>query len=592
MRSRIALVSLALIFALAAAAAAEEPAAQPAAAAPAAVAPKRAPLAASEPSSCMTCHSGLEGELSEPTKAWVSDVHAGAGLGCESCHGGDPSRAVATDSDAAMSVARGFTPAPDRLKVAEFCSRCHSDAAYMKKFNPQQRVDQYLEYRSSVHGKRNAKGDTATATCTDCHGIHGILPVNSPQSPVYATRVPQTCARCHSDKTRMAPYGIPTDQFDLFRASAHGAALLDRGDTAAPACNDCHGNHGAAPPGVQSVANVCGQCHGREASLFRASFKKELLESMGKSECTVCHDHHRIRHPTPDLFHGGSAPTVSAGRLVSALPFAAEFGDLSAGQKAEANWLVVLKPHVRADDDRLIHHLEIAFSGSEPIRIDATVRPGVPDQALTRTVSGENLSAVLGIEPMSGVPVEPGDSVRLHLSVEAGPSGAKGVTVQTMAGEAVIAHAGSVCLQCHALGDDCDKATEKIYGALTSLDRNLRDAATLLRRAEVAGMLVSDPLFELKSKGIPAAVEARALIHSFDPDRVMKRAGEGKDVAKASREAGLGALAELEFRRKGLAISLVLVGLVLVALFLKIRQLERERRSGLAAGSPAGGKGG
>src|SRR5262249_7836667 len=124
------------------------------------------------------------------------------------------------------------------------------------------------------------------------------------------------------------------------------------------------GNHGAAPPGVQSVANVCGQCHGREGTLFRASFKNELFQSMGKGECTVCHGNHFIRHPTPDLFHGASAPTVSAGRVVGTAPFAADLGDLVPGGTANASWIVVLKPHVKPEDDTLIHHLEIA-SGME-----------------------------------------------------------------------------------------------------------------------------------------------------------------------------------------------------------------------------------
>ena len=221
-------------------------------------------------SSCVTCHAGLEGDLAEPAKAWDPDVHRAAGLGCESCHGGDPSAVLKEDADAAMGAAKGFKPAPDRLAIAEFCGRCHADAAYMKTYNPKLRVDQLTEYRTSVHGKLNAKGDKTAATCIDCHGAHGIRPVSSPEAPVYASNVPATCARCHADAARMAPYGIRTDQYELYRASVHGAALLERGDTAAPACNDCHGNHGAVPPGVQSVANICGKCHGREASLFRA----------------------------------------------------------------------------------------------------------------------------------------------------------------------------------------------------------------------------------------------------------------------------------------------------------------------------------
>jgi predicted CXXCH cytochrome family protein len=80
-------------------------------------------------------------------------------------------------------------------------------------------------------------------------------------------------------------------------ASVHAAALLKRGDTSAPTCAACHGSHGATPPGITSVANVCAQCHLREAELFRASPKKEIFDAIGQAECLVCHNNHRIEPP-------------------------------------------------------------------------------------------------------------------------------------------------------------------------------------------------------------------------------------------------------------------------------------------------------
>jgi predicted CXXCH cytochrome family protein len=80
-------------------------------------------------------------------------------------------------------------------------------------------------------------------------------------------------------------------------ASVHATALLKRGDTSAPTCSTCHGSHGARPPGVTEIANVCSQCHVREADLFRASPKKSIFESIGQAECLVCHGNHRIEHP-------------------------------------------------------------------------------------------------------------------------------------------------------------------------------------------------------------------------------------------------------------------------------------------------------
>jgi len=523
---------------------------------------------------CIVCHAQLDGELAAPTAKFATDVHAIAGLGCEACHGGDASAAMADDPTGSMDPKRGFRPRPTRTQVAEFCGNCHSDAAYMKRFSPQARIDQLAEYRTSTHGKKNAAGDPVPATCIDCHGVHGIRPVSSPDSPVYAVNVPATCGQCHSDARKMASYGLRTDQLESYRRSVHGTMLLELGDTSAPACNDCHGNHGAVPPGVSSVANVCGQCHGREASLFRASRKQAVFEDLGVAECTVCHDHHAILHPTPELFHSDSAPAVSNGKVVGTDPLVIEIPDLAAGGSASATWVSVLRPHLPGEDPRLARRIEVTSASSPALVIDATVRPGDRLGGEARRASSGPLAAALTIEAPSGGPLESGDAIRLRLELTSSSPSAQ-IVVRDRPGEAWYPLNGSVCRTCHEPGDACDKATEKMYTALTSLDQSIRGAQAELRVAEVSGMEVSGAKFELKSKGRTAAVEARALIHSFDPDRLLTRTDEGKGIAAAALDAARAALAELQFRRKGLGVSLGLVALVLGGLYLKIRQIDR-----------------
>jgi cytochrome b6 len=264
--------------------------------------------AAKAESACLKCHATL-GEIDEklaaPTVAWAEDVHASRGLTCVSCHGGDDSPALFDDSDASMDPKKGFIGRPDRLKIADFCGRCHGDATYMKQFNPAARVDIIDEYDTSVHGMQIAKGDDKVATCVDCHGVHGIRPVKNPGSPAYAVNVPKTCAVCHGDEALMASYGLDTTPVTEWNRSVHAAALLVKGDLSAPACNDCHGNHGAVPPGVESLAFVCGSCHGREAQLFRESWKSEIFADGGFAECVSCHGNHAVQHPTDALIGTG-----------------------------------------------------------------------------------------------------------------------------------------------------------------------------------------------------------------------------------------------------------------------------------------------
>ncbi|MGE5176123.1 MAG: cytochrome c3 family protein [Hyphomicrobiales bacterium] len=556
-------------------------------------APSRAPsapaTAAKDSSSCIDCHSKQdEPSLSRPTKDWANDVHAAAGLGCESCHGGDPTRKHFADeddaADYAMNPAKGFQPAPSRLEVPQFCARCHSDANFMKRFNPQARVDQYTEYRTSVHGIRNAKGDTKPAECVDCHGVHGIRAVSSPDAPVYATNVPKTCAHCHSDSTKMAEYKIPTNQYDLYKRSVHANALFDQGDLSAPACNDCHGNHGATPPEVKSVANVCGQCHGRESTLFDASSHKQIFAEKKAPECIVCHSNHLIRHPTPELFNGASAPKITLGKVVGVDPFRARIDTLASGQSLVAEWRDVLALHVPADDARYAHHLEIDTGDSTPVSLDATIRPGAEAPAPVKVEAPSGLTATLELQGLSSYPVASGDAILYKLSVQAGANWQpRGITIEDLPGPAVMPHPGPACRQCHAVGDSCDVATDKMYAALTDLDLRIRGATRILRRAELAGMLVSDAQFELKSKAVTADIEARALIHTYDPPRLLKRADEGIEAANAGTKAGEKALAELQVRRKGLAVSLILIVLVLIGLGLKIRDVDQARR-GASAG--------
>ena len=247
--------------------------------------------------SCVTCHSALEEDkLLKPAKDFESDVHHQVGLTCADCHGGNPN----DDSTDAMSRAQGFRGAPRRTQIPEFCGRCHSDGNYMRRFNPKMRTDQLSEYVTSVHGKRLKQGDTKVAACVDCHGVHNILAVSDTRAPVYPTNVASTCGRCHSDAHLMEGYKIPTDQVARYEKSVH-SQVLAQGDTSSPTCTTCHGNHGATPPGVGSVANVCGTCHVFFAQLFQKSPHAAVFAKMGLPGCVQCHSNHEIVRPTDDF---------------------------------------------------------------------------------------------------------------------------------------------------------------------------------------------------------------------------------------------------------------------------------------------------
>jgi predicted CXXCH cytochrome family protein len=231
-----------------------------------------------------------------PEAAFKDSVHAAAGLTCSSCH--------------KDQAADAYSPIR-RAAIASTCASCHSDAAYMRKFDPQVRVDQLSQYLTSAHGRAQSKGETRVATCSDCHSAHAVVRVRDSRSPVAPLNVAKTCARCHGDADLMKAFGHDAAVFSDWSSSVHANALLTRGDTSAPTCNTCHGSHGATPPGVTEVANVCAQCHVREAQNFTAGPKKAIFDAMGQAECLVCHGNHAIQAPSHKLI-GITEGTVCA----------------------------------------------------------------------------------------------------------------------------------------------------------------------------------------------------------------------------------------------------------------------------------------
>lgn len=392
------------------------------------------------PDGCIACHERLEGRLAEPVRLLADDVHRSRGFSCADCHGGDPR---AANKAAAKLASRGFRGKPDGWGVIEVCGRCHSDAAFMRGFAPRQRVDQVSEYVMSRHGIRLKQGDRRVATCSSCHGAHGIRAVSDGRSPVFPTNVAATCGRCHADpaymkgRTLASGEPMPTHQRAEYEQSVHFFALTKRNDLSAPTCNDCHGNHGAAPPGVGRVANVCGTCHAVFAQKFEASAHQAVFER----GCAECHGNHKVLAPQDTL--------------------------LGVGRDA-------------------------------------------------------------------------------------------------------------ICTSCHAEGDNGFAAADQMRRQLEELKRELARVDALTARVKSAGMEVSDQelaLGEARSK----LTLARAEVHTSDPGRVDAEVKAGLTILAGVDAAGRSALAELRFRRQGLAVSLVAILVFVVALGLKLRQIERRQ---------------
>lgn len=537
--------------------------------------------AESKPTACTGCH----GETVSPentalVRAYKDDVHARAGLSCHDCHGGNPDARLVDDMGAAMDS--GFKPnpyrgAPERGAIPEFCGHCHSSLDYMRKFRPAARVDQVEEYWTSRHGRALKAGDTAVATCIDCHGVHGMRGVDDPLSRVYPTKVAETCGSCHSDAKRMAgrrdERGVPlsVDQQARWRQSVHAAALIDRGDLSAPTCNDCHGNHGATPPGITSVANVCGQCHGREAELFRKSPKAEGFAAHNEflatepagcvschdalpasvtsmkhfSECVVCHENHGVTRPTVALL--GFLPDVPCA-------FCHEGGGAIGEKMPETEKKAA---HYRQVRDALLQ-AAAAQKLTGDARFDWMV-----DQALK-----------LDTHLVTGGPAEKRlrpEFARLFEKFRIGKTHYGFVDPVTGKTKTV---ALRKCTDCHSSSDSTGwKAAQRIVESMREVTALTARAERTLLTAQRGGVEVRGVHSELDA-AVDNQIELEVLVHSFATDGTFtEKQKEAVNHASAALVAGGKSLEELSNRRVGLGAALGIIALVLVALGLKIRDL-------------------
>lgn len=398
------------------------------------------PTLAGAQNNCVDCHSTLDDErFSHPARAMTQDVHAGVGLTCVNCHGGDPSVAIVDGDDGpAKAPGTGFVGAPSVSEIPTFCGNCHADAGYMQDFDPNLPVDQLAQFWTSGHGARLRDGALDVAQCVSCHSAHGILSARDPAAPVYPTKMADTCGQCHADDDYMSESDLDTDQVDLYRESVHGATLYDVGDLSAPTCNNCHGNHGAAPPEVGSVSLVCGNCHAMQRELFGQGPHKEKFEEMGDPECESCHGNHDVRAVTDDFL-------------------------------------------------------------------------GVGDE--------------------------------------------------------------QVCSGCHSEGEEPWDVAIALRADIEDLKSKLAEATETIERAAFAGMEMSDAEIVMIDAN-QSLVKARNVVHAVSLDALREETDEGRTLAEEARQLGLTALEELQFRRKGLVVSVFFILLVVAGLYLKIHQIE------------------
>ncbi len=246
--------------------------------------------------SCLACHSqpnqilplGSDEKLlvTIDNSAFQASAHGMAQVACTKCHSditGYPHPAYNKNSLRELNVAL-------YRATAGACKECHND--------------QTVKAMDSVHEQTLAAGNNNAATCADCHNPHYLT------SAAGRTDVPDVCARCHSDIASQ------------YKASVHGAALLEQRNPDVPTCIDCHGVHNIQDPRTVTFRNaipqLCARCHTDPAIMDKYGISTNVLSTYvadfhgttvtlfeknspdqptNKPVCTDCHGVHAIARP-------------------------------------------------------------------------------------------------------------------------------------------------------------------------------------------------------------------------------------------------------------------------------------------------------
>ena len=130
---------------------------------------------------CLACHRDLSAHLADSVHN-RPDKQPGDHPTCLTCHGGSPHK---------IQPPKHLTP----IQKVQLCARCHADKARMARYG---RTDAVEAYALTFHGRAILRfHQTAEATCTDCHGIHGILSSSDPRAPTTPQHAAMICGKCH-----------------------------------------------------------------------------------------------------------------------------------------------------------------------------------------------------------------------------------------------------------------------------------------------------------------------------------------------------------------------------------------------------------
>lgn len=387
-----------------------------------------------------------------------------------------------------------------------------------------------------------------------------------------------TCAECHEMLE-----GQTRGPAALFQVDVHSK----RGLT----CADCHGGDPAAQdptlsmalekgfvgrPARQDIPGFCARCHADPAFMRRFNpnlptdqYAKYLTSQHGKANaagdedvavCTSCHGVHGIRSAKDPL------SPVYATNIPGTCAVCHTDADLMKrhGLPVNQHWDYAHSVHGQAllvAGDRGAPHCASCHGSHEASKPGAIAVGNVCAQC--HSLSRDLFAA------------SPHKMVHEALGLPECEVCHGNHAIQKTSDEMLGTGPESFCARCHEPGSKGFETAQAMRAAVEDLKARIQGAEESIQRAHHFGMDMEDAEYTLHEAS-SRLTQTRAYVHSFSIEKVKSVAGEGLAHADEARKAGEKAVEEVYFRRKGLWVTVALLGIFVLALIAKIRSMDKK----------------
>jgi predicted CXXCH cytochrome family protein len=375
--------------------------------------------------------------------------------------------------------------------------------------------DEFQDLSKSVHGKSSTGKGKIINNCLTCHGVHNILSVKNPSSKVRGRNIVNTCGGCHSNASYIDKYN-PNLSIDQ----------LEKYKTSVHGQRIFEGDKRAA---------TCASCHGNHNIRKATDPISRVFISNLPSMCNGCHGDEKYMKPY-------NIPTNQYEEFKSSVHGVALFkkGDLNAptcntchGNHAAA------PPEVESISKvcGICHVLTAEMFQESPHK---------------KVFKEEDIHECGACHSNHNI-IDPTDEM---LGV----------------GEK------SVCVKCHKSDDEGYKVAQEMSLLIDSLSKDVDLARYFMNEAEQKGMDVSDAEFD-QNDIKQVLITTRTISHYCNIDKFLESINVGFKLTNTAKMSGEEAIDEYYFRRWGLGVSTIFITILILALYFKIKKIEKKNKA-------------